>query len=302
MEEFNHHLHQLPNFLQNELHAHVGSTHGVSPVQIVARYRAMADHLIATKRGGLDPAHVANVSFMWGNVQSSKADVENMMQLRSMPGHGATDFYSMTVNANFFLQCIRFLTHFRDAMAGLQPRLEEQERQQARLRAEEEARRLAQRQAEEAARLLAQRQAEEAARQLAQRQAEEAEAARQRAKEAALQLAQRQIEEAARALAQRKAEEQALQAAREILEQSRTEAAVVEEAGAGQLQPAEASSNGHSGVREISGPRVTGEVEKAVLELQKDIERAVVTFARVLAAQSTSAASGALSELRYTGT
>jgi len=285
MEELNHHLHQLPNFLQAELHAHVGSTHGISPVQMTARYRAMADHLIASKRAGLDPEHVSYAQLLWGNLQSNKTDVENMMQLRSMPG--ATD---LTANANFFLQCIRFLTQFRDAMAGLQPRQEEQERQQARLRAEEEA-----------ARQLAQGQAQEAARQLAQRQAEEAEAARQRAKEAALQLAQRQIEEAALALAQRQAEEQALQAAREILEQSVTEEAVVEAGAVGQLQPGQAPTEGHSGVRVISGPRVSGEIEKAVLELQRDIERAVLAFARVLSAQSTSTATESLGELRYTG-
>lgn len=293
MEEFNHHLHQLPNFLQGELHAHVGSTQGISPVQIVARYWAMANHLIGVKHAGLDPAHVANVQFMWGNVQSSKADVENMMQLRSLPGHGATDFYSMTVNANFFLQCIRFLTQFRDAMAGLQPRLEEQERQEARRRAEQEA-------ARERARL----QAEEAARQLAQRQAEEAAAARRRAEEAALQLAQRQIEEAARALAQRKAEEQVLQAAREALEQAVGETAV--EAGpTDSLPSAETSVEGRGDTRSVvhvvAGPKMSAEVEKAVLELQKDIERAVLAFAGVLSAQAGASSPTALADLRYTG-
>jgi flagellar biosynthesis GTPase FlhF len=218
---------------------------------------------------------------MWGNVQSSKADVENMMQLRSLPGHGATDFYSMTVNANFFLQCIRFLTQFRDAMAGLQPRLEEQERQEARRRAEQEA-------ARERARL----QAEEAARQLAQRQAEEAAAARRRA------------EEAARALAQRKAEEQALQAACEALEQAVGETAV--EAGpTDSLPSAETSVEGRGDTRSVvhvvAGPKMSAEVEKAVLELQKDIERAVLAFAGVLSAQAGASNPVVLAELRYTG-
>lgn len=287
MEEFNVQLQQLPNFLQGELHSHVGSTHGISPVQIVARYRAMADHLIATKRAGLDPAHVANVQFMWGNVQSSKADVENMMKLRGMPGHGATDFYSMTVNANFFLQCIRFLTQFRDAMAGLQPRLEEQERHQARLRAEEEARQLAQRQAEEVAR-----------QQLAQRLAEEAQAAHQRAREAALQLAQRQIEEAAQALAKREAEEQALRAARAILEQTAVENVPVEAEVTGTMKNETADG---SVVQLVSGPRMSREIEQAVLELQRDIERAIAAFAHVLNAQRISAGSKSLNAMRYTG-
>ncbi|HEX8541948.1 MAG TPA: hypothetical protein VF671_09610 [Pseudomonas sp.] len=302
MEEFNFQLQQLPGFLQNELNAHVGPTHGISPAQVVARYRAMADYLIATKRAGLDPAHVENVQFMWGNVQSSKADVENMMHLRTLPGHGATDFYSMTVNANFFLQCIRFLTQFRDAMAGLQPRLEEQERQQARMRAEEEARQLARRQAEEAARQLALRQAEEAARQLAQRQAEEAQAARQRAKEAALQLAQRQIEEAAQALAQRQVEEQALQAARAVLEQSTANTApLLAETGAiSERQPEDEPGDG-SFIQMISGPRMTREIEKAVIDLQKDIDRAIVAFSRVLNAHGFLAGSESLSAVRYLG-
>ncbi|MGV6396549.1 hypothetical protein ACTUVN_001983 [Pseudomonas caspiana] len=253
MEEFYSQLHQLPNFLQSEVTAHAGHLHGLSSVQIVSRYRGAADHLIASKHASVQQEHIDNANLFWGGTQSTKADVENMMVLGTMPGHGATDFYSLTVKANFVMQCIRFLSNFRNSLMSIQPRLEEQERQQARRQAEEAARQLAQRLAEEAARQLAQQQAEEAER---QRRAEEV-AAQQRAKEVAMQLAQRQVEEATRALAQRRAEEQARQAA---IEQS---------------EPG-------SGVSLVSGPRRIAEIETAVFQLKHKVERAVEEFAQTV--------------------
>lgn len=246
-------LNQLPNFLQSEVTTQAGNLQGLSPVQIVSRYRAACEQLIASKRSGLRQEHIDNATFLWGNLTSTKVDVENMMTLRNLPGARATDFFSLTAEANFFMQCVRFLIEFASALPAIQTRLEEEERQQARQLAEAAARQHAQRLAEEeAARQLAQRLAEEAAR----RQAEEL-AAQQRAKEAAMQLAQRQVEEAALALAKRKEQEKASQTKAE---------------------------EGHSNqpIDLQSGPRLVAELETAVFRLRHKIDRAVDEFARTM--------------------
>lgn len=270
MEEFYSQLHQLPNFLQSEVTAHAGHLHGLSPVQIVSRYRGATDHLIASKRAGIQQEHIDNANLFWGGIQSTKADVENMMTLGTLPGHGATDYYSLTVKANFVMQCIRFLSNFRNSLMSIQPRLEEQERQHARRQAEEAARQLAQRQAEEAARQLAQQQAEEAER---QRRADEV-AAQQRAKEAAIRLAQHQVEEATRALIQRRAEEQARQVAIE-------------------------QSDSGTGITLLSGPKVVAEIETAVFQLKQKVQRAVEEFAEVVEVNFDASDTGHLKAIGY---
>jgi flagellar biosynthesis GTPase FlhF len=246
-------LNQLPNFLQSEVTAQAGNLQGLSDVQIVNRYRIACEQLIVSKRSGLRQEHIDNAIFIWGNSTSTKVDVENRMLLRMLPGPRATDFFSLSIEADFFMQCIRFLTEFAGALPAIQARLEEEERQQVRRLAEEAARQQAQRLAEEeAARQLAQRQAEEAAR----RQAEEL-AAQQRAKEAAMQLAQRQIEEATLALAKRLEEEKASQTKTE--EEHSSENTLMQ-----------------------SGPRLIAELETAVFRLRHDIDRAVDEFARTM--------------------
>jgi flagellar biosynthesis GTPase FlhF len=197
--------------------------------------------------------HIDNAKFLWGNLTSTKVDLENRMMLRTHPGAKPTDFFSLTIEADFFMQCIKFLTEFVGALPAIQARLEEEERQQARRLAEEAARQQAQRLAEEeAARQLAQRQAEEAARRLAEELA-----AQQRAKDAAMQLAQRQIEEAKLALAKRMEQEKA--------SQTKTE-----------------EGHPNKAIHLQSTPRLIAELETAVFRLRHDIDRAVDEFARTI--------------------
>ncbi|MEE4333797.1 hypothetical protein V2K50_19385 [Pseudomonas alliivorans] len=248
MDELNHHLQQLPNFLQAELAAHIGSLSGLEYTGITERYIHTAHHLINSKRAPLQQAHIDNVRFMWGDVRATKLDMENKALLRSLPGGGQTDFYSMTVDADFHLQSIRFLNEFKAGLESLHGRLKEQQRQHTELVAQEAARRAA----ENAAR--ARMQAEEAARRMA-----EEHAAQQRAREAALQLAQRQTEEAAREVTRRKAEE----ALRLASESARTAKAML-------------------------GPEATKEIGVALNALKNAIEFAVTECSNALSAQGVS--------------
>jgi pyruvate/2-oxoglutarate dehydrogenase complex dihydrolipoamide acyltransferase (E2) component len=213
MDELNHFLHQLPNFLQSEITSQAGNLSGSDQIGIVDRYWTAANQLIASKRAPLRQEHIDNARYLWNGTQSTKVDMENRQLLRDMPGPVGTDFYTMTITTDFYLQSIRFLTEFRVSLEALSARLKEQQRLHAQHQAQEAARRLAeaaalaQAQAAETAR----RQAEAAAhaRMLAEetaRRVAEEQAAQERAKEAALQLAERQVKEAAQALAQRQAE------------------------------------------------------------------------------------------------
>ncbi|KTB65174.1 hypothetical protein AO067_05990 [Pseudomonas viridiflava ICMP 13104] len=244
MDELNHQLNQLPNFLHAEVSHHVGNTDGQPQAYIVERHINAANHLMASKRAPLRQDHIDNITFMWGDTRSSKHDMENRALLRSMPGSVQTDFFSMTIDADFHMQSIRFLSEFKISLESLHARLKEQERQHAERLAQE----AAQRQAEEAARAKAE--AEETARRIAQEQA-----AQQRAQEAALQLAQRQIEEAERALAQRLAEE-----------------ARVREAESRQA------------VHVTCGPDALRDVEGAIKVLKDSIEIAITDFSNAITA------------------
>ncbi|RMV70846.1 hypothetical protein ALP05_100699 [Pseudomonas caricapapayae] len=164
--------------------------------------------------------------------------------MRAMPGGVPTDFYSMTGNARFHMESIRFLNELKGNLESLHARLIEQEREYNERLAQE----AAHRQAEEAARVRAE--AEEAARRLAEEQA-----AQQRAIEAAFQLAQRQVEEAEHALALRNAEEAR---AREV--------------------------ESRHAVEVTFGPEASREIDNAIKVLRDTIEIAITDFSNTISA------------------
>ncbi|WP_025996717.1 hypothetical protein [Pseudomonas viridiflava] len=263
MEELIHHLHQLPDFLKNELMAHVGNTNGLEDIHIAERYLQAINHLVANKRAPLQQAHIDNIPSIFGNAPATQSDLELEARLRAIPGIAPTDFYSMTVYAQFYMESIRFLNTLKTKLESLHSHLQEQRRLHAERIAQEAARLeaarihalaedAARRAAEDAAR--ARMQAEEAARRMA-----EEHAAQQRAREAALQLAQRQIEEAAREVAHRKAEE----ALRLASESVRTAEAML-------------------------GPEATKHIGVALNALKNAIEFAVVECSNALSAQGVS--------------
>lgn len=267
MDELNLYLQQLPNFLHSELASHVGNLSGVDQIGIVDRYWSAANQLILSKRAPLRQDHIDNAQALWNGLQSTKEDMENRKLLQGMPGNVGTDFFSMTIAADFVLQSIRFLTDFRARLEALSVRLKEQQRQHVQRQAEEAARRRAEEaarahaQAREAARIqaeeaaLAKAQAEEAARRLAEEQA-----AQQQAREAALQLAQRQVEEAARLLAQRQADEKA----------------------------ARKAPDAQNPVGLIAGPEATFQIKAALDKLRAAIEGAVEEFAGAIGSHDLS--------------
>jgi hypothetical protein len=249
MEELNHQLQLMPQFLQSEVHSRVGSLQGLSPSRVVNRYRVLAQEIALTKRTSLRQDHIDNANFFRGRTISTKKDVENMNTLRELPGPRATDFYSLSMDADFVMQCVGFLTTFGNNLGQIQSRLEDAERRQA----QEAGLQAAKRQAEEATRELAQRQAEEAARLTAERVRAESIAVDQRRKEAAMQLAQRQVEAAGAALAQRRAEEEALRSST--------------------LPPASTGV-----VQLIRGPEGLPMIEIAVVNLKHAIDQAIEEF------------------------
>lgn len=267
MDELNHYLHQLPDFLRAEVTAKVGNVGHLHPTQVIDHYWAATHDLMANKRAPLQQEHIDNAKLLLGNMQSTKADMENRMLLQSFPGPVGTDFYTMTINADFQMQSIRFLNEFKTNIESLHARLKEQERQHAQRLAEDAVRRQAeaaaraQAQAQEAARLQAEAaararaQAEETARRLAEEQA-----AQQRAKEAALQLAQRQVEEAARDLALRKADEKSISP---------------------EPDPTRSTEL-------IVGPEATLQIKSAIGKLKKAIEEAIAEFSDVINAYDLS--------------
>ncbi|MBI6818276.1 hypothetical protein [Pseudomonas syringae] len=244
MDELTHHLNQLPDFLHSEVSHHAGNTDGQPPAHVVERYINATHHLMTSKRVPLRQEYIDNITFMWGDTRSSKQDMENRALLRNMPGGRQTDFFSMTIDADFHMQSIRFLGEFKISLESLLARLKEHERQHAERMAQE----AAQRQAEEEARARAE--VEEAARRLAEEQA-----AQQRAIEAAFQLAQRQVEEAEHALALRNAEE---------------------------ARAKEAESN--RAIEMTLGPEASREIDNAIKVLRGTIEIAITDFSNTISA------------------
>jgi DNA segregation ATPase FtsK/SpoIIIE-like protein len=275
-------LQQLPQVLQSEIAAHLGSTAGMSELQTVGRYRDVAWHIRNAKLASLPAGYEAVPPHL-------TSDEFNGMSSGSVDTTGVAPYFLEIRRQILASEGAWFLENFLNQTAVVQTQLAEAAQQLAQRQAEEAARQLAQRQAEEAARQLAQRQAEEAARQLAQRQAEEAarqlaqrqaeEVARLAAEAAARQLAQQQAEAAAQAFAQRMAEEEALREARLALELAAVPATV-------EARIEGAINQGESPVvreameiRFIPGPAATAEIELATLKLKHSVDAAVSQFA-----------------------
>lgn len=252
MDELNHHLQQLPDFLQAELATQVGSLGGLEYIDLADRHVHAINSLIAKKRAPLRQEHINNIPVVLGNVHWTKSDLEMHARLGSLTGIVPVDFFSMTVYAQFHMESIRFLKELKANLESLHARLKEQHRQHLERLAQEAANRQAQenaqRQADADARAKAASQ--EAARRVAQEQA-----AQQRAKEAALQLALRQIEDAERALAQRQAQE---------------------------TRAREAKSQ-HA-VQLTFGPEALRDVEGAIRMLKDSIEIAITDFSNAITA------------------
>ncbi|WP_133751280.1 hypothetical protein [Pseudomonas sp. LP_7_YM] len=272
---------QLPQRLQIEISAHLGSTAGMSEVQIVSRYRDVAWWLRSVKLATLP----ANYEVPAGHLSAKEFD------RMGGPSPGVAPHLAAIMNEWFAYESAWHLEKFINQLQAEVARLHEFAQQQAQRRAEEASRQLAQRQAEEAARQLAQRQAEEAARlhaqrlaedaarQLAQRQAEEA------ARLAARQLAEQQAHAAAEALAQQKAQEIALQEARVALEL----AAAVQAQPSETALDSEAALSGSAAAKTfaprivfIPGPAAMAEINRATLVLKQSIDAAVTQYASAI--------------------
>lgn len=244
MEEFHHHVRQLPDFLQHDLAEQVGNTAGLSHAQIVTRYRTSAERLVHNRYHELSAQDINDARMYLGHLPYTKESIESYLNFRRQ-GITGIGFSEGMNNAHFILESNRFLTTFVNHIVPVEARLTENERLIAQRQAEEAARQHAQRLAEEAARHMAQQQAEEAARELARRQAEEA-----------LLRAQQEVEEAARRLAQKKAAE--------------------ETARASAIRPT-------SSLERVLGPQAASEVSAAVMVLKNSIDQALVVFANSIA-------------------
>lgn len=269
-------FHQLPHVIQNEISSRLGSTVGMSELQVVVRYRDVAWQLRSSRLASLP----ANYQSGPGHIS-----VDDLNSRSGSFGVGVSPEIQEIVRQFIAYEEAWYLENFLNQLATLQAHL-------AQRQAEEAARQLAQRQAEEAAQLLAQQQAEEAARQLARQQAEDAarqlaqqraeEAARLAAEAAAQQLAQQQAKAAALALAQRLAEEEALREARLALELAT--APTGNEPAAGSVGAEDQPFNREAlKIHFIPGPAATAEIEQATVKLKHSIDAAVGQFASDIA-------------------
>jgi len=273
-------LQQLPNVLQLEIAAHLGSIAGMTELQIVSRYRDVAAYLKQSKLASIQPSDQGYPGHL---------TVEEFNSMSGAPLPGVAPVFVELHRQLLASEGAWYLENFINQLFTVQAHLEQAARQLAQQQAQEAARQLAQRQAHEAAQRLAQQQAEEAARQLAQRQAEEAarqlaqqqaaEAARLAAQAAARQLAQQQAQAAALAFAQRAAEEQALREARLALELAAAPASVevpIEDAINRSESPVlrEATE-----IRFIPGPAATAAIEQATVKLKRSIDASISQFA-----------------------
>ncbi|WP_201019417.1 hypothetical protein [Pseudomonas cichorii] len=239
MEEFQHQLHKLPDFLQKELAGQVGNTTGMAPSQVVARYRVSAEHLAASKLAVIAPQDLSDAKLYLGHMPHTKESIESQVAHQNA-GMTWIGFTMNIYNAHIALESNRFLAEFAQRIAPVAGRLVEQEQLQAQHLAAEAARLQAQRVAEEAARI----KAEEEARELAKRQIEEA-------KQAALALARSQVEEAARTLAARQAQSETAENPPQVATQS---------------------------VAWVPGPEASQQIKLALSSLGASIEVAIMAF------------------------
>ncbi|WP_199885089.1 hypothetical protein [Pseudomonas bohemica] len=264
-----------------EISAHLGSTAGMSEVQIATRYKDVAWWLRSVKLATLPPSYAPHSGHLTAQeFNGLGAPVGVAPELAEILNQFIAYESSWHLD-NFVHQLLAVITQLHEAARQQTQREAEQAaRQLAQRQAEEAARQLAQRQAEEAARLYAQQQAEEAARQLAMRQAEEA------ARLAARQLAEQQTHASAQALAQQKAQEAALQEARRALEIM--SAVPVKPAGAPAQTAStsvETASRGRAAqaISFVPGPAAMAEIDRATLVLKQGIEAALTQYALAIA-------------------
>lgn len=270
MHEINHQLSQLPRAVRLDIEAHAGQTSAMTPAQLAAHYRAIAQNLIEQKRSRYQPLPPGD------EMARTIIDMLQGNDLSFIGGPAYQPFPRWVTH-----QIIELLQGFISNLAPIHARLEQEARQRALQAAQEVARLEAQRQAEDAER---RRVHEEALRLLAQRQAEEA--ARLAAEQAARQLARHQAEAAAQALAKREADEFALYEARLALELVAAESA----------QPVEAAVNtdialitssaqekvpAHE-IRFVPGPAAMAEIDRATLVLKQSVEAAVTQYASMI--------------------
>jgi chemotaxis protein histidine kinase CheA len=277
-------LHQLPHTLQAEVSAHVGSVDGMSEIQVVIRYRDVAWQLRSIKLASIPANYEAYPGHLTVNEYNdmAAATLEGVSQVFVDIHHQMIANEGAWYLENFHTQLMVILNRLTDAAQHhAQQQADEAARQDAQRRAEEEAHRLAQQQAEEAARQLIQRQAEEAARLEAQRQAEEA--ARLAAEEAARQLAKQQADAAAAAFAQRMAEEEALREARMALEiTSVTHTEIPAVGGEPTTRASESVTHPVQLIRFIPGPAAKADIERATVELKRDMDVVITKFATAI--------------------
>lgn len=269
---------QLPQRLQIEVAAHLGSISGMSELQITTRHKDVASWLRSVKLAALPQGYAPH---------SGHLTAQEFNGL-SAPVGLAPEIAEIT-NQFIAYESAWHLENFIHQLSAVIAQINEAARLHAQRQAEEAARQLAQRQAEEAARLHAQRMAEEAARLLAQRQAEEA------AQLAARQLAEQQAYAAAQALAEQKAQEAALQQARLALElvpvipEQPLEVAFTHERSSSETAPT------NSSVVEIAfmpGPAAMAEIDRATLALKQSIDAAVIQYASAISPYLNSPAPG----------
>lgn len=271
-------LQQLPGSIQSEVIAHLGSTSGMSELQIVERYRDAASQLRAIKLASIPP---------YAPGEGDNAGHLTLDQFNSMVGADLSFMSAPLVEVHRQIiasEVVWYLNNFINQLSSTHAQMIEAARQEAQRRAEEAARQLAQQQAEEAARQLARQRAEEAARLHAQQLAEQQ--ARGRAKEAAevaaRQLAEQQAEAAAQALINQRAQESALREARlatELVAATKEPIAQTRSDGSGEPEDDLADSQALRHLLFIPGPLAMAEVERATVVLKQRIDAAVAEYA-----------------------
>jgi hypothetical protein len=144
MDEFEFHLQKLPDFIRTEVTLLVGKLSRLSSLEIVSRYLELSDYLIGSKLNGIPQKNIDKATRLWGHTPCSKEQLERMLPMHVLPEHGEADDDIITVNANFYLQSVRFLKVFREGLGGLVPRLQQEQHQFARRVIEEAEQALAQ--------------------------------------------------------------------------------------------------------------------------------------------------------------
>lgn len=275
-------LQQLPGSIQSEVVAHLGSTTGMSDLQIVERYRDAASQLRAAKLASIPP---------YAPGERDDAGHLTLDQFNSMVGADLSFMSVPLVEVHRQIiasEVVWYLNNFINQLSSTHAQMIEAARQEAQRQAEEAARRRAQQQAEEAARQLARRRAEEAdrlhAQQLAEQQARELQErrAKEAAEVAARQLAEQQAEAAAQVLINERAQESALREARlatELVAATREPIPQTHSDGSGEPEDDVADSQALRHLLFIPGPLAMAEVERATVALKQRIDAAVAEYA-----------------------